>query len=375
MTRTLTTVQPGGRLRRLAMLATALAVLPACSDGSGGGSPTAAVSEELRQSGFADYLGVQEPVRQTRTGHWTNHFFDPEPEQAVCLNGSEYQVSVREGASDDVMLYMQGGGACWDYLSCHVVRTALTNANGAGESGIIDVDDERNPFRDFDIVYVPYCDGSVFTGDATVDYEGIRTFHHGLWNLSVAVDVMQRAFPSPRRIVVAGSSAGGYGTFAGYGVVRAAFPDTEIVVYNDSGPGVQNPEAEEDVLNRIRNWDFTKRIPETCTECDPQYTFLLDWAFVRDPSLRVALYSYQMDGTISGFLDMGGAAYQALLLEVTGEIRRRHPERFQRFFPQGRQHTILQYPEFYTQAVSGFAVRDWTQAFLDDAPAWTDVIE
>jgi hypothetical protein len=345
------------------------------SSGSGSGSPAQQATDELRESGFADYLGVQTPYRQTQTGKWTNHFFDPAAEQALCLAGGEYQVSVHHGSSQDVLLYLQGGGACWDYLTCHVVRTALTEANGAGESGIIALDDPRNPFRDFDVVYAPYCDGSVFSGDATVDYQGIRTFHHGLWNLSVAVDAVKREFPDARRIVLAGSSAGGYGTFAGYGVLRAAFPDTEIVIFNDSGPGLQNPAAAEDVQNRVRNWDFTKRIPATCTECDPQFTFLLDWALVRDPSLRVALYSYEQDGTISGFLDLDGPSYEALLFDVTGEVRRRHPDRFQRFFPIGRQHTILQYPEFYSQTVNGVAIRDWTQAFLDEDPSWTDVIQ
>src|SRR5262249_19295305 len=155
------------------------------------------------------------------------------------------------------------------------------------------------------------------------------------------------------------------GTFAGYGVTRVAFPGTEIVVYNDSGPGVQNLDASEDVQNRVANWNFTGRIPESCTECNMQYTFLLDWAFQRDPTLRVAMYSYQQDGVISTFLDLSGADYQPLLLEVTGEVRRRNPERFKRFFPLGTSHTILQYPAFYTQTVNGTGVRDWTAAFLD----------
>jgi hypothetical protein len=365
----------GAVLPIAASLLAALAVLPGCGSSSSSGSPTQAVSDELRASGFGDYLDVQTPHRQVQDGLWTHHYFDPAAEQAICLNGSEFQVSVREGASDDVLLYLQGGGACWDYLTCHVIKTALTTANDPGESGIIALGQPGNPFRDFDVVYVPYCDGSVFTGDATVDYEGIRTFHHGLWNLTVAVDAVKRQFPDARRIVLAGSSAGGYGTFSGYGVLRAAFPDTEIVVFNDSGPGLQNPDAEEDVLNRVRNWDFTKRIPESCTECDPQFSFLLDWALVRDPAMRVALYSYQQDGTISGFLDMSGPAYQSLLLDVSGELHRRHPERFQRFFPLGTQHTILQYGEFYTQTIHGVAIRDWTQAFLDEDPSWADVIE
>src|SRR5581483_5938114 len=207
--------RPDPAVHPLVAIAAGLALLSGiagCGNSSSSGSPTEAISNELRASGFADYLDVQSPSRETQTGAWKNVFFDPASEQAICLNGSEYEVSVHRGTSKDVMLYLQGGGACWDYLTCHVVKTATTNANGAVETGIIDLSDPRNPFRDFNIVYGAYCDGSVFTGDATVDYNGIRTFHHGLWNLSVAGDAVRRQCPEAARIVVAGSSAGGYGT-------------------------------------------------------------------------------------------------------------------------------------------------------------------
>jgi len=355
-----------------------LAALAAgCSDsgdGNGGGFAEEAVAE-LSASGFGDYLDVQEPSGSAQRGQWTEYYFDPAEEGAVCLTGERFQVNVREGTSDQVLLYMQGGGACWDYLTCYVLGTATTGANGAIEAGALDLHDPASPFKDWDIVYVPYCDGSVFTGDATVDYNGERTFHHGLRNLSVAVDALGRAFPDPSRIVVSGSSAGGYGTFAGYGVARVAFPDTPILVLNDSGPGLQNLDAAQDVLDRTVNWDFTKRIPPSCTECAVQYTYLLDWAFQRDSELRVALYSYQQDGVISFFIDLDGPAYQSLLLDITGDVRARNPGRFERFFPLGSNHTVLLSPEFYTQSIDGVSLLDWTNGFLDDSGDWVDTIE
>ncbi len=346
-----------------------------CGNDSSASPSTQPAAEELRQSGFGDYLGVQAPSSSEASGQWTHLFFDPSLEQAVCLAGATYQVSFRHGKSDQVLLYLQGGGACWDHFSCYVARTATTTANGPVAIGSLDLDDPDSPFADYDVVYAPYCDGSVFTGDATVDYEGERTFHHGLRNLSVAIDAVKKEFPSAPRIVVAGSSAGGYGTFAGYAATRVAFPSTEIVVFNDSGPGLQNPDATEDVQSRVANWSFTARIPESCTECDTQYTYLLDWAFRRDGSLRTALYSYQEDQVIRGFLDLSGSGYRDLLLDVTGELVRRNPDRFKRFLPLGDGHTVLQSTSFYSQSIDGTTVRDWTQAFLDDAPGWTDLVE
>ncbi|HEY8517403.1 MAG TPA: pectin acetylesterase-family hydrolase [Candidatus Binatia bacterium] len=362
--------------RRLLALALCAAFVAGCSDSSDGDAGFAArAAAELTASGFGDYLDVQQPSRSRQNGEWTEYFFDPAQEQAVCLMGDEFQVNVRHGASDNVLLYLQGGGACWDYVTCYVLGTASTRANSAIEAGSLDLDDPRSPFRDWDIVYVPYCDGSVFTGDKIVDYQGNRTFHHGLWNLSVAVDALKREFPNPSRILVAGSSAGGYGTFAGYATTRVAFPETEIIVFNDSGPGVQNPDASQDVRDRVANWDFTRRIPASCTECDPQYTYLLDWAFQRDSKLRASLYSYLQDSVISFFIDLDGPAYESLLRSVTNDIHARNPERFQRYFKTGSAHTVLLSPEFYTQTIDGVTVRDWTQAFLDGGDAWRDLVE
>lgn len=370
------------RAAHLSLTLIACGTLAACGDSasSGDGSSESGADasqavEELRATGFAKYLGTQPPSRTVEDGEWTHYFFDPAEEGAICLVGDEFQVSVKDGPSDEVLFYLQGGGACWDYVTCHVVNTAFLTSNGPVQSGIIDTNDARNPFQDYDIVYVPYCDGSVFTGDATVDYNGVTTYHHGLRNLSVAVDAMTNNFPDPSRVVVAGSSAGGYGTYAGYGAVRVALPETPILVFNDSGPGVQNFDAPEDVQNRVANWNFTDLIPESCTRCDEQYSYLTGWALDRDPWLRTALYSYQEDGVISFFIDLDGPAYRDLVVSVTDDLEAEYPNRFERYLPLGTGHTVLLGGDFYTQSVGGASLLEWTRSFLDDPDSWEDVIE
>lgn len=364
------------RIKYVPPLLLLASLVAACGGGdSKSGSGAAAAVAELQESGFGDFLGAQTPVRERQVGAWTEEFFDPAENGAICLVGGEFQVNHHEGSSDELLLYLQGGGACWDYGTCHVANTATKVANGAIEAGIIDLDQAGNPFADFDITYVPYCDGSVFSGTATVDYGGVETYHHGLQNLSAAVTAMKARFPNPSRIVVAGSSAGGYGTFAGYAVTRLAYPDTPIIVFNDSGPGLQNHDASEDVQNRIANWNFTDRIPASCTECSDQYSYLVDWALARDADARFAFYSYQQDGVISFFIDLSGPAYQQLLLDVTGNLLTTNPGRFARYFPQGTTHTVLLSSEFYTQAIDGVPLIDWTSDFLADGPGWVDVVE
>lgn len=365
------------KIRKSASLVAIAAVsslaLAACS----GSSSTSEypVVQELTELGYGAYLGTQAPSRIEVDGEWTHHFFDPTEEGAVCLSGEPFQISYREGPSDDVLLYLQGGGACWDYATCYEISLAFTTSNGPVSSGIIDLTRDDNPFQDFDIVYVPYCDGSVFIGDRTVNYGGERTFHHGLRNLTVGVDAMLANFPNPSRIVVAGSSAGGYGTYSGYGVSRVAFPSTPILRFNDSGPGLQNPEAAEDISARFENWDFRRLIPTSCTECDTQLSYISLWAMERDKDLRTALYSYQNDAVISFFLGLSGDDYRDLLVPTTNDIQQRGGGRFQRYFPRGSGHTVLLSGSFYTQEIGGMTVRDWTEAFLNNSPDWTDTLE
>lgn len=357
------------------LLGATAAGLTGCGGDDEPTSASAALAHELSASGFGDYLGLQQPVRSEQKGAWTNLYYDPAEEKATCLNGTPFQLSFRRGSSDNLLIFLEGGGACWSFATCHLVRTATSTAGDAGGGGILDAGNPDNPFHDWNVVYVPYCDGSVFTGDKTVNYNGIRTFHHGFWNLSAAITTAVENFPDPARVVVSGSSAGGYGTFAGYATARVAWPDTEILSFNDSGPGLQNPEAAESVQARIDNWDFTRRIPASCERCAEQYTFLYEWIFARDPQSRVALYSTQEDMVIRAFLALDGPRYRDLLLGVTEQVRTAWPSRFTRFFPLGSVHTILRSSSFYTKSIDGVALRDWTQAFLDDAPGWTDVIE
>ncbi|MGH7788440.1 MAG: pectin acetylesterase-family hydrolase [Candidatus Binatia bacterium] len=354
---------------------TPTATVPATTTATVTQTPTLSVVDELQASGIGRYLGAATPGRSEIKGEWTEYFFAADPAGPICLRGGAYQVNVRRGTSDNVLLFLQGGGACWNTQTCWTAPLATLEAGSAGGGGILDASNPANPFRDWTVVYAPYCDGSVFSGDNVVDYDGHTTYHHGLHNLSATVDVMRAQVPAPGRIVVAGVSAGGYGTLSGYGVTRIAFPDTPLVVFNDSGPGLQNPDAPEAIAERETNWNFRQFVPETCTDCETQLTFLIDWALARDPELRVSLFNYLQDLVLRFFLAVTPDALEEILRAVTDEVSLRHPDRFKRYFKQGASHTVLTSPEFYTLSVRETSVLDWTTAFLAGDAAWQDVIE
>ncbi len=98
----------------------------------------------------------------------------------LCGNGSQYKFWVNySNTSDNLVVVLEPGGACWDYDSC-------TGANGirgaANPDGLADDHYQLAPFispflnrssmtptrrRDWNFVYVPYCTGDVHTGNVT----------------------------------------------------------------------------------------------------------------------------------------------------------------------------------------------------------------
>ncbi|MEO8605081.1 MAG: pectin acetylesterase-family hydrolase [bacterium] len=336
---------------------------------------TPSLVDELNATGIGRYIGAITPASTVPNGVWDSLRFDAADKQAICLHGDPYRVEVRHGTNDKVLLYLEGGGACWNNQSCWVSPTAKLTADPIFGAGIFQFDDPDNPFHDWNIVYAPYCDGSVFGGDNVPEYDGKPTYHHGLQNLSAAVTAMRAAFPNPEQIAVAGSSAGGYGTFTGYGVTRVAYPDAPIVTINDSGPGLQNPADTVPTQERLTNWNYTQFVPASCTRCSEQLTYLTEWAVERDPTLRVGYFSNLQDAVIRGFNNLTAEAYEALLRQVTDDIHSRQPQRFKRFFIQGESHTILELPGFFTTEISGTTVRDWTAELLDGSSDWQDLIE
>jgi len=338
-------------------------------------TPTVSVADELAAAGLGKYLDSIGPSSMEVAGGWERYHYDATPDNAICLRGTPYQVAIRRGSSNKVLLYLEGGGACWDNQTCWVAPQAKLTSDPYFGFGILDPTNADNPLLDWNVVYVPYCDGSVFSGDNTVTYDGGVTYHHGLANLSAAVSLMRQQFPNPDTILVSGSSAGGYGTFTGYGVTRVAYPDTPVLVLDDSGPGIQNTNETQAIADREQNWGYRQFVPESCTDCFPQVSYLAAWAMDRDPSLRLGLFDYLQDPVLRFFLNLDADGYESLLRDVTDDIHDRFPDRFKRYFKQGESHVILVYPDFYTMEIEGTRIRDWTADFLTDDPRWQDIIE
>jgi len=191
----------------------------------------------------------------------------PDNELAVCANGSRYKFFISPSdKSNNVLIYFQGGGSCWDFSSCggrKGIRGAI-NRDGIPDDFMDDcsIPSIMSPFvwrthplddyqtRDWTIIFLPYCTGDVFTGDTTATYtdpEGNASdlvYHHaGHENVMAVLDWMTQGeyakyFDDIPTLLVTGSSAGGAGAFLNYFFIREALGSRvgQGILLNDSGP-------------------------------------------------------------------------------------------------------------------------------------------
>jgi hypothetical protein len=255
------------------------------------------------------------------------------------------------------MFFLQGGGVCMDEICAATVAPTLnlrllTTGDLVGISGILDKGSLRNPVRDYDVVHVPYCDGSVFTGNVDrvlddgnwLNGSNDMAYQRGLINLTAALQVAKERYPNPPKIVLAGTSGGGYGVVMGMALLRHFYPDTEVVVVADSGAPILTSEDPDFVRSILTQIDAVKFIPDSCSDCidNGHVTDILDWALERDDNFRVAYMSYARDHVIGEFF-MGSTAeqFEASLVAETDRLIAAHPGRAFRFIKPGNQHMIL----------------------------------
>ncbi len=358
---------------------------------------------ELAASGVNQYLGEFEPISSQDVGdRWVKHTYDPDGgDGPICIAGTPYSAFTRAGNPAKLLIMLQGGGACWQgFFRCNIFAEA--QAPPVARVGIWDFDSKDNPFADYSIVYMPYCDGSVFGGDKDVvdaNFGGFRR-HRGLRNLSAGMDLAKETFPHASRITVAGSSAGGVGAaaFAPF-LVRFLYGNTvqQLTVFNDAGPIVINLAAIDAVAARANDWDFAKFYPASCTECSAfgQQTASIEWRLDNDSTIREAFYETDGDSTnigfasvnLPGFFDplppiipfpsgLSQSQYRDLILTEHGALNAAHPDRYKRFIVSGdSSHTALQSTRFYTFDADGVPLNEWTDDFLVPTPFWVDIVE
>jgi hypothetical protein len=195
--------------------------------------------------------GIANPPRDSY-GTW----IEIQPPGAVCGDGSQYKIWANFSRdSDDLVVVLEPGGACWDYPSCTGAAgiRGAANVHGLPDdhytlapfiSPFLNRSDDTSPSAKWNMVYVPYCTGDVHTGNVVatyVDPTGANpddVFHHaGHADMLAVTAWIDSMFTSVPKLLVTGCSAGGVGALVDYYMLRNGIHAAERgYLLDDSGP-------------------------------------------------------------------------------------------------------------------------------------------
>ncbi len=309
---------------------------------------------------------------------------------AVCADGSATGIGVNLGAPGSrPLIYLEGGGACWSEQTCYTLMTATNFATGYGPQnfaadiadvteiaapgGFFDRTAADNPFKDWSYVYVPYCTGDVHAGDAVVQY-GSHTAHHvGYTNLAAYLARLVPTFAGADRIVLAGSSAGGYGALLNWGQTQAAFGSARVDMIDDSGT-LMPPDivalGNGDEAAEKASWNLAgAALPAGCTTCADDLSAVYGYYAQTFADHRAALLSYTQDSVIPIFYGITTAQFTTGLDEVIAS-QIAPAANFKSFQDDAAGHVLWFAP---TLASSGVTVKQFVTQMVTDDATWANV--
>jgi hypothetical protein len=337
------------------------------------------VDAAVRDSGLPPFEANGKPI-DALDKQWT---WVPFPDSS-CRDGSNAGVAVNfNGARDDLMIFLEGGGACFEGLSC-LANPATAQQKPRADVGIFDRTNTANPLRDFNFVYVPYCTGDVHAGtNANAAVPGVLGTQKfvGRLNMEAYLKRVVPTFKNAKRVVLTGISAGGFGAASNAVLVQRAFPDVKVTLIDDSGPPMSSKVVASCLQKQWRElWGLDKSILADCgSDCPKQDDFLFDYALhlAKTYSDRSAgLIETAQDGVISGFFGAGlnnctgivlvtpvpGADFQKGLLEFRDAMKA-YPN-FGTWYPEGTQHTWLSNDTYYTGTIGNQKLTSWIADIL-----------
>src|SRR5271155_2374491 len=152
---------------------------------------------------------------------------------AKCRDGSGtgFAVTLASPPSTNLVIYLEGGGACVDTFFCGTLAspetfgasqfsTWMSDTTGDANSGIFNRSDTANPVAGWNFVYIPYCTGDVFVGDRTdvtvPDPDVPVQQFVGYTDVGLDLDRIVPTFPGTTKVLLTGVSAGGFGASANY---------------------------------------------------------------------------------------------------------------------------------------------------------------
>jgi cysteine-rich repeat protein len=325
--------------------------------------------------------------------------------ETTCGDGSAAALLISPG-TEDLVFFMEGGWVCFDYADCAglltqpaiggMPRRALGSVDVGNRPSLLDYfdssnswtgtifarDDPDNAFRDFTFVYDMECTADLYAGDAVVtSAQGLNIHHKGHANIVSFLGRVAATWPEPTRLVVTGSSGGGFGSLINYDTFRQFWPNQKkMYLIDDSGPVLAAAAFPTDgmpVMDGWSLWNVPSALGDICPECHDDFSLIYSALERWYPNDRKSVLSHLDDPTIErGTPPADFAAAMSTTASTALE-----PSRWKWFYSSPRGHTFIaglagatRTADIMTTATSaGVPLHAFLQEQLSDSPSWSSV--
>jgi hypothetical protein len=326
---------------------------------------------------FVPVVAASDPF-PTSAGDGSWQWVDVEGTQ--CMGGKQTGVYVRysQSGNKNVGVYLYGGGACFNELTCSVAATTNPHPGDMGSKGIFEPRSD-NPLNDYNWITVPYCTGDVHAGQ-NEQRIGLKDRHFsGAENLKLIMARAVETWTDVDTIFVTGESAGGFGALAAYPNIRDNYPNARGVLMDDSGQVLADEYLAPCLVEEWRQvWNINANLPADCPCNNDEGNLASAWAYFKTkyPRDSASLISSINDAVISTFFGFGldncSAALPIGFNKMHEGLEALAATGVNIYMIPGAGHTHTSHDEFYSRVVDGVGMYQWVAQLIDanqDDPA------
>lgn len=341
---------------------------------------------------------------------------------------SNFHFFFKPGKDDRLLVYFNGGGACWSDKTCTsslglgarpTYNPSLETDNSPSSAGgILDESRQENPFRDWNMVFIPYCTGDIHVGSKDHIYndaDGVVTGqinapvmiqHRGFDNMLAVRKWIKQRFRKTagrhcarkmKKILITGSSAGAYGAKFNFPYIQELFPKAQAYLLADAGEGIVTQSFLDEAFVAGGPWNTEDTVATWLPGLDQYGNFSAPiWGLTLNqglseafPESRIAEYTTAWDIVQVQFMNimqndnassLPGLPWSdvppvSTMLDWHGQmidsLSEANLSNYRHYLGAGMAHTILtnlfDTDRFYTEnSANGLFFKDWVKYFIFD---------
>ena len=250
---------------------------------------------------------------------------------------------------------------------------------------IINRNSNKNQFRDWNVVFIPYATGDVHSGNnemANIPGVPQNQVMTGRNNVSIVLHDVYNYFQTTgsniNEIVFSGSSAGGFGSFLNAHQLATVFgKDIKTTVIIDAGQVVMDTNVLTSCLEQqwLNYWNLDDGNPEDLNMfVTGSYAYdiqkIYEYLAKKYPKFNFGFLSYYEDEVNRGFYSFGqndcptlpseiieGSIFKQALIELKNDVLDNYSN-WTIFYKNGTTHTFLNDPEL-DQTVNDVQLNQW----------------